>query len=54
MTMLEILNIKYTRVRDISPLSGMRKLKHLYIAGAPIKDTSPVYGIRKLRVYEDR
>jgi internalin A len=46
-----VLLLKRTRISDISPLRGLRKLKHLYIEGSLVQDTSPVQGIPGLKVH---
>ena len=52
MKKLELLQIKKTRVSDLSPLKGIRTLKHIYIEGSLVKDISPVQGIPGLKIHE--
>jgi Leucine-rich repeat (LRR) protein len=47
---LERLSIRDTPVVDLSPLKNLKKLRFVYIEGAPIADTNVLNGISGLKI----
>jgi len=41
---MENLSLKHTKVKDASPLKGMKKLKFIYIGGTPLDDDPVTLG----------
>jgi hypothetical protein len=40
-----------TKVKDLSPIQGLKKLEQLDLAGTRVKDTSPLKGVRALSAH---
>lgn len=45
---LTVLDLSKTSISDISPLSSLKKLRHLYLGGTKVIDLSPLIGCPKL------